>query len=202
MSSARLQRLPIELHRMVHDFLTFPSYEDAEYCAVRDGGAAFRCVCRDTRASVPAPSVAPRCRGLHCCSVASAVHEPLGLCCLPPPSSSDDRQAVRVVYDCEGASVIAYKDDFSPEHMCVLHDCCGESLSDGEKATQVEALQCVVSQLAQRRKAISCCFPSWVDLSYFSETMHRAGVHMYGYKAVVTRRKEGIRVNWLRSYEY
>ena len=195
--TAQLARLPVELHLLVHDFLTFPRYDSAHYCGVHDGGSAFRCACSQTRASVPPPNV----NGtyLPCCSVRQVVHKCLELPLPSVPSPGADRDLVSFNYDCGGAFVVGYKVDFLPERLCVAHDCCSDELDESDKVVHVAALQSFVEQLKQQGPAISCCFPSWFSLSHFPETLRRAGVRVYGYKAVMTRQKEGIRVNWLKS---
>ena len=199
MSSAlHLEQLPAELHRAVHDFLTYPSYDVAGYCAVRDGGAAFRCVCVETRVSVSPPKKTTVCGSVPCCSVDRAVHRRLGLPVFPPPSSRQQNVSC-AMYDYHGVSVLCYRKDFAKDRLCVAHDCCDDQLNDSERAVQVGALHSFVAQLKKKKPAISCSFPSWVALSSFSETMRRAGITVYGYKAVVTRQKEGIRVSWLKS---
>lgn len=194
---AHLSGLPVELHVLVHDFLTFPRYDSARYCVVHDGGAAFRCACSQTRASVPPPNL----NGsyLPCCSVARVVHKrlQLPLPSMPPPGGK--RKEICCVYDCNGASVNGCRYNFQPTRLCVAHDCCSDELDDEDKMVHVAALQSFLEQLKEQKPAISCVFPSWFSLSHFPETMRRAGVRLYGYKAVMTRQKEGVRVSWLKS---
>lgn len=177
----RLDSLPDELLRLVHEYLLPPP---DRYCRVHDQAAPLRCTCKIAHAAL-AQVMNKMNTGGECISVQSLVGGHYEQLCAMLSLN-------RHVYACERLN--------NPETTCVVHDCCDQNDSCYDREEIIDALRVVSDQTLRGAKGLKYYFSSWPRLASFHELLRKAKVKLAPrYRPIATRVKGKIRVSWINE---